>query len=64
MAAPQALGIDDAEATLLAHLDDELRGGERIGGVGHEGDVEGIGVDVPGGVHVLGGTGAALRHDG
>ena len=64
MAAPQAFGVDDAEPALLAHLDDKLGRGERIGGVRNEGGIEGIGIDIPGGIHVLGRARAALGDDG
>ena len=62
--APQSFCVDNTQAALLAHLDDKLGRGQRISRRRDERDVEGVGIDVPGGVHVLGGTGAASRHQG
>ena len=62
--APQALCVDDAKAALLAHLDNELGSGQRIGRRRDEWHVKSVGIDVPRGVHILGGTGAASRHQG
>ena len=63
LTAPQALGVDDAQAALAVHLDDELGPGQRVGRVRHHRDVEGVGVDVPGRVGLLRGAGAPGGHD-
>ena len=60
---PQALCVDDGQPAGLAKLDSELRADHGVGRVRHDREVELIGIDAPGGVHVPGGTRAPRRHD-
>src|SRR5699024_10346553 len=60
---PQALCVDDGQPAGLAKLDGKLRADHGVGRVRHDREVELIGIDAPGGVHVPGGTRAPRRHD-
>jgi hypothetical protein len=63
-AGPEALEVEYADAAEAA--DGDGRGGadDAVHGGGHEGQVETVGIDLPGDVDVLGVACAAARHDG
>ena len=61
---PQPFRIDDAQATLLSHLNDKLRARQRIRSMRADRDIEVISVDAPGSIDVLRGAGTTGRDDG
>jgi hypothetical protein len=60
---PQPFGVEHAESAERADLDRDRRRDDRVGGVGQQGDVETVGVDLPCRRDVLGRAGAAGRDD-
>ena len=64
MPAPHAFRVDHAQPALPVHFHHKLRARQGVGRVRHEGNVEAVGVNIPRGIHVFGGTSAARRDDG
>ncbi len=64
MTSPQPLTVDDAQRAELAELDRHRRRHQRIGRVTQDrGGLEPVGIDLPRGGDVLGGTGPTGRDD-
>ena len=64
MPAPHAFRVNHAQPTLPVHFHHKLRTRQSIGRVGHEGNVEAVGINIPRSIHIFGGTSAARRDDG
>ena len=63
MPADKPLAVEHAEPAEPAEFDGEGGRDQRVGGMGDDGDVEPVGIQLPTGRHVLGRAGPPGRHD-